>query len=114
MTDKYTRRFLCYTRWLLYFAGILAVTADHGHLAFFLFFLASLLLRGKLPDSFVLMKRYKLLFFGCMAYYLCIFIYVVSVSGRVFDHWQLFLLLVFLPFAIEIVNIEIADYKGLL
>lgn len=112
MTDKYTRRFLCFIRWLLYTAGILAVIRDHGHLGFFLFFFASISLRGKLPSSFVLMRKYKGYFYCCIAYYICVFIYVVSVSGRVFDHGQLFLLFLLLPFIPEIVNIEIADFKG--
>jgi hypothetical protein len=112
MTDKYTRRFLCYIRWMLYVAGIFALMKSHHNLGFFLFFFGAILLGEKYNSPFILIRRYKVYAFFCIVYYLFVFSYVIYKSGQVFDHFSLFLLFILLPLIPELICIEISDYRG--
>ena len=109
--DKYTRRFLCYIRWVLYVSGILAVIKNYFHLGFFFFFFALVLIVDKYESAFFLAIRYKGYGFLCIIYYVFVLIYVIYKSGQIFDNFSLFLLTLFLPFIPGFVVIEIAEFR---
>jgi hypothetical protein len=112
MTDKYTRQFLCYIRWVLYLSGILALMKGYDHLSFFFFFFASILLTGEYENYFFLVNRNKGYAYSCIVYYVIILIYVIYKSGRIFDHFSLFLLFLLLPFIPVLVIIEITEFRS--
>jgi hypothetical protein len=111
MMDKYTRRFLCYIRWGLYIAGILAIIKHYYDLSFFPFFIGFILLVNRYESAFFLAVRYKWYGFSCILYYVLVFICMINKSGHIFDNFSLFLLILFLPFIPQFVVIEIAEFR---
>ncbi len=112
MFDSDFRLFFCVIRWALYLCVIYLEITDHDQASTLVICCAAALAGYRYKDYVPLVKRYRWYGIASVVYYFILFLYVISIHGKVFNHSSLFLLFLLFPLIPLVISFEIEEFRG--
>lgn len=112
MFDSDFRRLFCVIRWALCLSAIYLEIADHDKASTLAICCAAAFAGHRYKYYVPSLKKFKWYGIASVVYYFILFLYVISVHGKVFDHSSLFLLFFMFPFFPLIIIFEIEEFRG--